>query len=97
MTQGSVTQGSQRGQSTLIALSNYRGPLLFAGDPSSSSRSGAYPDNPVMLDHEAFARDPEPRADVDVAGKRASGIVTFEAAFDPAGARMRSRRRQRTG
>ena len=43
----------------------------------------------AMLDPEAFAKDPEPRADVDVAGKRASGIVTFEAAFDPAGARMR--------
>ena len=64
-------------------------PEAFAGGPSSPSRSGAYPDSPAMLDPEAFAGDPEPRADVDVAGKRASGIVTFEAAFDPAGARMR--------
>ena len=31
MAQGSVTQANQRGQSTLIALSNYRGPLLFYG------------------------------------------------------------------
>ena len=30
MAQGSVTQANQRGQSTLIALSNYRGPLLVA-------------------------------------------------------------------
>ena len=51
----------------------------------------------AMIDPEAFAGDPEPRADVDVAGRRASGIVTFEAAFDPAGARMRPRRRQRNG
>ena len=28
MAQGSVTQANQRGQSTLVALSNYRGPLL---------------------------------------------------------------------
>ena len=51
----------------------------------------------AMIDPEAFAGEPEPRADVDVAGRRASGIVTFEAAFDPAGARMRPRRRQRNG
>ena len=31
MAQGSVTQANQRGQRTLIALSNYRGPLLLAG------------------------------------------------------------------
>ena len=72
-------------------------PYVFAGAPSSSSRSGARSDSLAVIDPEAVAGDPEPRADVDVAGKRAPGIVTFEAAFDPAGARMRSRRRQRSG
>ena len=51
----------------------------------------------AMIEPRVFAGDPEPRADVDVAGKRASGIVTLEAAFDPAGARMRPRHRQRIG
>ena len=64
-------------------------PDVFAGGSSSSSRSGARSDSLAMRDPEAVAGDPEPRADVDVAGRRASGIVTFEAAFDPAGARMR--------
>ena len=43
----------------------------------------------AMIDPGVFAGDPEPHADVDIAGKRAPGAVTFEAAFDPTGARMR--------
>ena len=43
----------------------------------------------AMVDSGVFAEDPEPRADVDIAGKRAPGAVIFEAAFDPTGARMR--------
>ena len=51
----------------------------------------------AMIDPEVFAGDREPRADVDVAGKRTPGIVTFQAAFDPAGARMRFRNRRHSG
>ncbi len=51
----------------------------------------------AMIDPGAFAEDPEPRADVDIAGHRAPGAVTFEAAFDPTGARMRFRNRRHSG
>ena len=81
----SAAFGYRIGQPVALAMIE---PDVFAGDPSSSSRSGARSDSLAVIDPEAFAGDPEPRADVDVAGKRASGIVTFEAAFDPAGARM---------
>ena len=51
----------------------------------------------AMVDSGVFAEDPEPRADVDIAGHRAPGAVTFEAAFDPTGARMRFRNRRHSG
>ena len=90
----SAAFGYRIGQPVALAMIE---PDVFAGDPSSSSRSGARSDSLAIRDPEAVAGDPEPQADVDVAGKRASGIVTFEAAFDPAGVRMRPRRRQRSG
>ena len=36
MAQGNVRQENQRGQSTLIALSNYRGPLLFGAETAEA-------------------------------------------------------------
>ena len=45
----------------------------------------------AMLDAEGLADTRERRVDIVVAGSRASGAVIFEAAFDPAGTRMRPR------
>ena len=43
----------------------------------------------AMIDSERLAKAPEQRVDIDIAGSPAAGAVTFEAAFDPRGARMR--------
>lgn len=43
----------------------------------------------AMFDAEILAGAPERRVDIDIAGTRVAGAVTFEAAFDPRGARMR--------
>ena len=43
----------------------------------------------AMLDAERLAQAREPRVEIDIAGIRASGTVTFQAAFDPEGRRMR--------
>ena len=46
----------------------------------------------AMIDSGRLAQAREPRVEIDIAGARVSGVVTFEAAFDPEGMRMRSRR-----
>ena len=46
----------------------------------------------AMIDPERLAEDREQRVDIGIAGIRCGGSVTFEAAFDPEGARMRFRR-----
>ena len=43
----------------------------------------------AMLDSERLSEAPAQRVDIDIAGSRVAGGVTFEAAFDPRGARMR--------
>ena len=43
----------------------------------------------AMLDSERLSEAPTQRVDIDIAGSRVAGGVTFEAAFDPRGARMR--------
>ena len=43
----------------------------------------------AMIDAERIAGAPEQRVDIDIAGSRASGTVSFEAAYDPHGRRMR--------
>ena len=43
----------------------------------------------AMIDSERLAEAPEQRVAIDIAGYRVPGAVTFEAAFDPRGARMR--------
>ena len=43
----------------------------------------------AMLDSERLSEAPAQRVDIDIAGSRVAGRVTFEAAFDPRGARMR--------
>ena len=43
----------------------------------------------AMIESQGLARAPELRVDIDIAGSRVPGAVTFEAAFDPQGARMR--------
>ena len=44
----------------------------------------------AMIDAERIAGAPEQRVDVDIAGSRARGVVSFAPAFDPSGARMRA-------
>ena len=43
----------------------------------------------AMIDAERIAGAPEQRVDIDIAGSRASGTVSFQAAYDPHGRRMR--------
>ena len=43
----------------------------------------------ATIDSQRLAEAPEPRVEIDIAGSRVAGAVTFEAAFDPRGARMR--------
>ena len=43
----------------------------------------------AMIDAERIAAAPERRVDIDIAGSRASGVVSFQAAYDPRGRRMR--------
>ena len=43
----------------------------------------------ATIDSQRLAEAPEQRVDIDIAGSRVAGAVTFEAAFDPRGARMR--------
>ena len=43
----------------------------------------------ATIDSQHLAEAPERRVDIDIAGSRVAGAVTFEAAFDPRGARMR--------
>ena len=43
----------------------------------------------ALIDAESLAGAPECRVDVDIAGSRAPGVVSFAPAFDPSGARMR--------
>ena len=43
----------------------------------------------ALIDPERLAGAPGWRVDVDIAGSRAGGVATFEAAFDPGGTRMR--------
>ena len=43
----------------------------------------------AMIDPERLAEDREQCVDIDIAGTRFRGAVTFEAAFDPKGTRMR--------
>ena len=43
----------------------------------------------AMLDSERLSEAPAQRVDIDIAGSRVAGGVTFEAAFDPRGSRMR--------
>ena len=45
----------------------------------------------AAIDFERLAEDREQRVDIGIAGIRFGGSVTFEAAFDPKGTRMRSR------
>ena len=42
-----------------------------------------------MIDPGRLAGARGQHVEVDIAGMRASGVVTFEAAFDPGGTRMR--------
>ena len=44
----------------------------------------------AMVDTRRLTGSRKPRVDVDIAGRRVSGTVTVEAAFDPEGARMRA-------
>ena len=44
----------------------------------------------AMVELQDPAESGKPRVDIDIAGRRAAGAVTFEAAFDPRGARMRT-------
>ena len=46
----------------------------------------------ALIDAESLAGAPERRVDVDIAGSRAPGVVSFAPAFDPSGARMRPSR-----
>ena len=43
----------------------------------------------ALIDPERLAGAPGWRVEVDIAGSRAGGVATFEAAFDPGGTRMR--------
>ena len=45
----------------------------------------------AMVDTERLFEAPDRHVDIDIAGTRFRGTVTFEAAFDPEGRRMRSR------
>ena len=45
----------------------------------------------AMLDAKRLAESSQRRVEIDIAGSRVAGTVTFEAAFDPEGTRMRSR------
>ena len=45
----------------------------------------------AMIDADRLARAPDRRVDIDIAGSRACGTVSFAPAFDPAGVRMRAR------
>ena len=44
----------------------------------------------AMVDTRLLIGSRRPRVDIDIAGRRVSGTVTVEAAFDPEGARMRT-------
>ena len=45
----------------------------------------------AMIDADRLAGAPVQQVDIDIAGSRASGAVSFASAFDPSGARMRAR------
>ena len=70
-------------------------PVRLAGQIVGKTTSAAFgyrvgkPVALAMLDMERLAHGAEQHVDIDIAGSRASGTVTFEAAFDPGGARMR--------
>ena len=44
-----------------------------------------------MIDAEPLLGAPVQQVDIDIAGSRASGAVSFAPTFDPSGARMRAR------
>ena len=46
----------------------------------------------ALIDAEPLAGASECRVDIDIAGSRAPGVVSFAPAYDPSGARMRARR-----
>ena len=76
---------------------------IYVGDrivgKTTSAAFGYRVGKPVALatiDSERLGEAPERRVDIDIAGSRVAGAMTFEAAFDPSGARMRPVPRRRS-